>query len=581
MAAGGDERTREGGPPQADWPHWAEQIRQSYLASAASVFLLHGMRDDVAFRGKYLPLNTFLHQAFCGDKATVFYDLVQGISFPSPEDERQFAAFMDVYQAREGVRFDLRESYRPELTVPLLEHFLTTRDGAAVIMDHVGKLAPREEERFMTFAQRRLVTTLRRWANEPRLVRRNNFVFMIADALAEVSEDLYGRIGGAKLIALPLPDYSQRLEYLRHLLGDGTGPEGERPRMDISVEALATNTDGLSRVQIGRLIQQATGEGEPISIRHATEYKREVIASEIGDLISFMRPRVGLDAVAGVEHQKQLLTDTAEALRSGRGEVAPKGILLVGPPGCGKTYTMQCFAHDAGIPFVELRNIFSKYVGSTEANLERVFQYLDAMAPVFVFIDEFDQSYGRRVTSDSDSGVSRRVFAMFNSFLSDDARQGRILFGAATNRPDLIDPSTMRAGRFDMKLPFLLPDTAARAAILEVSLRGLGVSADCMGVAAVAEQTEGYSGADLKEVCLVARRRAAFAGRDRLDAEDLQFAVSDYIAPTGSRKDEIEYMELLAVAACTSRSLLPAHYLDEITTGALYRRLQELELLVR
>ena len=212
MAAGGDERTREGGPPQADWPHWAEQIRQSYLASAASVFLLHGMRDDVAFRGKYLPLNTFLHQAFCGDKATVFYDLAQCISFPSPEDERHFAAFMDVYQAREGVRFDLRESYRPELTVPLLEHFLTTRDGAAVIMDHVGKLAPREEERFMTFAQRRLVTTLRRWANEPRLVRRNNFVFMIADALAEVSEDLYGRIGGAKLIALPLPDYSQRLE---------------------------------------------------------------------------------------------------------------------------------------------------------------------------------------------------------------------------------------------------------------------------------------------------------------------------------------------------------------------------------
>ncbi len=561
---------------QSPWPGWVEEIKQSYLSSAFSVFLIHGVRDDVAFRGGYVPLNAFLHQAFCGDKITVYYDLARGLTFPSPDDEGQFKTFLDVYENRERIKVDLRESYRPELTVPLLENFLTTRDDAAVIIDYVDKLVPREEERFMSFQQRRLVTTLRRWANEPRLVGRNNFVFMIADSLADVNEELYGRTGASKLIALPLPDYQERLEYINYQLGRGE-QNGSAPRLAISPEAFATNTDGLSRIQILRLMQQAAADDEPVTVRDTTEYKREVIASEIGDLISFMQPRLGLEAVAGVEKQKQLLVNTAEALQEGRVAVVPQGILLVGPPGCGKTFSMQCFAHDAGIPFVELRNIFSKYVGSTEANLERVFHYLEAMAPVFVFIDEFDQSYGRRVTSDSDSGVSRRVFGMFNSFLSDERHQGRILFGAATNRPDLIDPSTMRAGRFDMKLPFLLPETEAREAILRVSLQSLDIADDGLNLGPIAEQTENYSGADLKEICQVAQRAAAFSGCDEVTIDDLEFAVADYIAPTAARKDEIEYMELLAVAACTSRSMLPDRYLDEIASGTLYERLRQLQ----
>lgn len=557
-------------------PAWAEEIRRSYLSAAASVFLVHGVRDDVFFRGEYVPLTAFLHGAFCGDKVTVCYDLAAGITFPSPQDEEQFKTFLNVYQSTERVRVDLRESYRPEVAIPVLEDFLTTRDSAAVIIDYVDKLAPRTDERLMTFAQRRLVTTLRRWANEPRLMRRNNFAFMLADSLADVNEDLYGRIGGAKPIAQPLPDFDQRLAYINALVAEGD--EETACTLALSPEAFATNTDGLTTVQIARLMQRTAADDQPVTIEHTAEYKRQVIAQEIGDLISFMRPQVGLEAVAGVAKQKELLVDTALALREGRTEVVPKGILLVGPPGCGKTFSMECFAHDAGIPFVELRNIFSKYVGSTEANFERVFHYLEAMAPVFVFIDEFDQSYGRRVTSDTDSGVSRRVFGMFNSFLGDEAHQGRILFGAATNRPDLIDPSTMRAGRFDMKLPFLLPDAEAREAILRVSLRSLGISDEGIEMAELGERTAGYSGADLKEICRVAQRSAAFDGRAVVEARDLEFAVCDYIAPTAARREEIEYMQLLAVAACTSRSLLPEEYLGQIESGALYRRLRELEL---
>ena len=241
---------------------------------------------------------------------------------------------------------------------------------------------------------------------------------------------------------------------------------------------------------------------------------------------------------------------------------------------------MQCFAHDCEIPFLQLKNIFSKYVGSTEANLEKLFHFLDALAPVFVFIDEFDQSYGKRVQGDGDSGVSRRVFAMFNSFLSDDARQGKVLFGAATNRPDLIDPSTLRAGRFDLKLPFLLPDAAAREAILDVTFKTMRVPCAGVDLSAFAHKTEGFSGADLKELVRVAQRKAVFTGRDAVGAEDLQFALADYLPPGAARPDEIKLMELSAVANCTSRSLLPAEYVKKLEDGTLHAELQALQMMV-
>lgn len=563
-------------------PAWVEDIRSTYRSSAASVFLLHGVRDVFPFGDGYLPLHTFLHRVFCGDKVTVVYDIAQGLTFPTPEDERKFRSFLEVLKLRWADVPEPAAAFRPEIAIPILEEFLFTRDGAAVIVDYVDRLAPREEPHMMTFEERRLVATLRRWAQDPRLARRNNFVFMLAETLAEVSEDLYARGGGAHVVAVPVAGDAERLEYIEYALGHPEqlvreGVEDGKPILQMTPEVLARQTNGLTRLQVGNLLRAAMQVGEQVTVETVSRGKRAAIETEIGDLVEFTQPRFGLEAVAGADLQKELLLKTAEALREGKSAVVPKGILLLGPPGCGKTFTMECFAHDCGIPFLQLKNVFSKYVGSTEANLEKLFHFLDALAPVFVFIDEFDQSYGKRVQSDTDSGVSRRVFAMFNSFLSDEKRQGRVLFGAATNRPDLVDPSTLRAGRFDLKLPFLLPDAAAREAILAVTFKTLNVPQGDVDLKVFAEKTDGFSGADLKELIRVAQRRAVFADRENVTEEDLAFALDDYLPPGAARADDIRLMELLAVVNCTSRALLPEKYVQGIEEGTVQAELAGLQ----
>jgi ATP-dependent 26S proteasome regulatory subunit len=167
---------------------------------------------------------------------------------------------------------------------------------------------------------------------------------------------------------------------------------------------------------------------------------------------------------------------------------------------------------------------------------------------------------------------------MFNSFLSDERHQGKIVFGAATNRPDLIDPSTIRAGRFDLKIPFLLPDQANREAILGVTFKTLGIKTRDVQVDKLAADMEGYSGADLREVVRIAQRRTVFDGRSVVTQEDMDYAVKDYLSPNAARADEIRLMEYLAIANTTSRSLLSEEQLKLVASGSLYPEIEAIKL---
>ena len=158
-----------------------------------------------------------------------------------------------------------------------------------------------------------------------------------------------------------------------------------------------------------------------------------------------------------------LRQDTA-LLRRGALRALPMGYLIAGRIGTGKTFLVQCWAGEIGIPCVVLKNFRDRWVGATESNLEKIFAVLRAVGQVVVFVDEADQAAGRREGGDDDSGLSGRVYSMLAKEMSDTRNRGRIIWVFATSRPDLLEVDLKRQGRLDVHIPLFPPRDAGGAA---------------------------------------------------------------------------------------------------------------------
>ncbi len=247
--------------------------------------------------------------------------------------------------------------------------------------------------------------------------------------------------------------------------------------------------------------------------------------------------KVGFGDVAGVDEAKEELAEVVSFLRDpehyGRlGARMPKGILLVGPPGTGKTLLARAVAGEAGVPFFSISGseFVEMFVGVGAARVRDLFVQARAKAPCIIFIDELD-ALGRARGANGFGGHDEKEQTL-NQLLVEldgfDAAGGIVLL-AATNRPEVLDPALLRAGRFDRQVLVDRPDKHGRAAILEVHLRRVRV-APGVGALQVAELTPGFSGADLanlvNEAALMATRRDGSV----LEMRDFTAAVERIVA---------------------------------------------------
>lgn len=229
-------------------------------------------------------------------------------------------------------------------------------------------------------------------------------------------------------------------------------------------------------------------------------------------------PTTTWDDVGGLQDVKQTLREAVEwplnypDLLETAGAKPPKGILLSGPPGCGKTLLAQAVASATQVNFISVKGpaLLSKYVGESERAVREVFHKAKQAAPCIVFFDEIDALLPRRSEGSSDSHVSERVVGQFLSELDGLEKLKGVLVLAATNRPDIIDPAILRAGRFDARLEIPLPNESARLEILKVHTKGKPLSKD-IDFAQIAVHTAGLNGADLESIC---RRAAMTAVRE-------------------------------------------------------------------
>jgi ATPase family protein associated with various cellular activities (AAA) len=180
-------------------------------------------------------------------------------------------------------------------------------------------------------------------------------------------------------------------------------------------------------------------------------------------VVEFLTSDKTLDQLLGQPALVELFRQDLKLLRSGRTDLCPMGYLLCAPVGCGKNHLVECLAGEAGVPVVVINNFRDRWVGSTEGNVESIFRLIRALGQCFVFVDEADQTLGKRDGGDSSgSGVDGRVYSMFASFMGDPRNQGRVVWLLASSRPDKIEVDFKRPGRVDTKVP-IFPALTAEA----------------------------------------------------------------------------------------------------------------------
>ncbi len=180
----------------------------------------------------------------------------------------------------------------------------------------------------------------------------------------------------------------------------------------------------------------------------------------------------------------------------------PKGILLFGPPGCGKTMLARAVATESEANFISIKGpeLFSKWVGESEKGIREVFKKGRSAAPSIVFFDELDSVAPRRGTDLGDSGASERVISQLLTEMDGIESLVNVVVIGASNRPDIIDPAILRPGRFDRLIYVPAPDHATRLQILKIHTRNMPLTPD-VDLDQITSKTAGYSGADIEAVC--------------------------------------------------------------------------------
>ncbi len=340
-------------------------------------------------------------------------------------------------------------------------------------------------------------------------------------------ESVDPRLRGSALlgheIAIPLPDSAQRRELLGVLI------RGVPLAEDVKLDDVAGRTPGFVAADLLALVREA---GVRAAMRQKDAELPAVGQADFEAALEVVRPtsmsesslelaKITLDDVGDLVEVKQLLVesvlwpltypDTFDRL----GVEPPRGVLLYGPPGCGKTYLVKAIAGSgkANVLSVKGAELLSKWVGESERAVRELFRRARDAAPTLVFLDEVDALAPVRGQA-SDGGTTDRVVAALLTELDGVETLRNVVVIGATNRPDLVDPALRRPGRLERMVYVPPPDGAARGEILRAAARSVPLSAD-VDLTALGADLDGFSAAD----CTALIREAALAAmRESLDA---------------------------------------------------------------
>ena len=397
-----------------------------------------------------------------------------------------------------------------------------------IFIDEIDAIAP-PRDKVVGEVEKRVVAQL--LALMDGLSRRGQVIVLAATNLPNALDPALRRPGRFdREIAISIPDRDGRKEILE------VHSRGMPLKADVDLDHLAAITHGFVGADLEALCREAAmtclrrflpqidfASGSiPYDVLKGIEVVMadfegalcEVEPSAIREVFVEV-PNVGWDDVGGLEDVKRQLIEAVEwplehaALFAEASVRAPKGVLLCGEPGCGKTLLAKAVASQTQVNFISVKgpSLLSKYVGESEKAVREMFKKAKQAAPCIVFFDEIDALLPARSSGGSDAHTTERVIGQFLAEMDGVEELHGVLVLAATNRPDVLDPALLRPGRFDVRVDIPRPDTASRAEIFRIGLRRRPVDADA-DVNELAERAGGFTGAEVRAACDIAARAA-------------------------------------------------------------------------
>jgi AAA+ superfamily predicted ATPase len=444
-------------------PSWAQEAIELYESNAASQFILYGNVYDqllipAAIGSRIGTLSEFLLRVMVPRFDVVLsYDLGNGVRVEKGGD---------IFSKWPQLQQNPNLPKAPRASIEFLTHYFRyvanlvrlNREGCQVacIVRSADLLAPMVPGG-LDFDLNALASLVRDWATESLLVAQSIASFLIVENINDL-HPLIATNPRAARVRIPLPDAAELTSaFLLMAPQFPTALQDYNQRLDLLAHQLTGSTLGAAE----NMLKTKEHARARILAEDLVRLKKHLVEQDCNGLIEFIESSHTLDDIYGQDRVKTWLRQDLALWKSNDLRALPKGYLLCGPVGTGKTFMVECLAGEAGVPIVKLKNFRDKWVGSTEGNLEKIFRLLQALGRCYVFIDEADQAIGRRESGSGDSGTSGRIYSMLAEEMGSSANRGRVIWILASSRPDLIEVDLKRPGRIDVKIP-LFPTVEPR-----------------------------------------------------------------------------------------------------------------------
>ncbi len=440
---------------------------------------------------------------------------------------------------------EIMSKFYGESEARLREMFTQAQKNAPsiIFIDELDAIAPKREE-VTGEVERRVVAQL--LALMDGLTGRGNLVVIGATNRPEALDPALRRPGRFdREIEIGVPDKKGRFEILQ------IHTRGMPLSKDVELKKLAKMTHGYTGADLSALGRETAmkalrrylpeinleDERIPPSVLEKMEVRMEDFMNAYREITpTAMRevyievPTVRWTDIGGLEDVKEDLREAVEwplknpDVFKRMGIRAPKGIMLYGPPGCGKTLLARAVATESEANFITIKGpeVFSKWVGESEKAIREVFRKARMASPTVIFFDEFDSLVPRRGMGYADSGVTERVISQLLTEMDGLVSLEDVVIIAATNRPDIVDPAILRPGRFDRLIYVPEPEQDSRLEIFRIYTKDMPLAKD-VDLSQLALKTKNYSGADIEALC-----REAGLNALRTDIKSKEVSASDF-----------------------------------------------------